>query len=64
MTETTAQVDLAWTLTIIKKAVSLHKHQPKLTAAERVMDDLPLHDARFALSLSESLDYVVSLLDD
>lgn len=64
MPKTSVQTDLAWTLAVIKKAVSLHKHLPKLTAAERVLDELPLHDDRFAFGLSETLDYVVSLLED
>ena len=48
---------------IIRRLVSTHKHLPRLTAAEWVMDAMPLESDRFALSRSEALDVVLELLD-
>ncbi|AXH00998.1 hypothetical protein DVJ83_18035 (plasmid) [Deinococcus wulumuqiensis] len=55
--------DLTWTLLMVRRTVSLHKHLPRLTAAEWVMDSLPLESERFALSRKETLDLVLDLLD-
>lgn len=55
--------DFAWTVMIIRRLVSTHKHLPRLTAAEWVMDAMPLESDRFALSRSEALDVVLELLD-
>ena len=59
----TTATDLTWTLMMVRRTVSLHKHLPRLTAAEWVMDSLPLESERFALSRSETLDLVLELLD-
>ena len=59
----TTTADLAWTLMMVCRTVSLHKHLPRLTAAEWVMDSLPLESERYALSHAETLDLVLDLLD-
>ena len=48
---------------MVRRTVSLHKHLPRLTAAEWVMDSLPLESERYALSRKETLDLVLDLLD-
>ncbi|GGR13055.1 hypothetical protein [Deinococcus ruber] len=55
--------DLGWTLMVIARQVAVFKHLPRLTAAERILDALPMSDGRFALDQHDSLQSILAQLE-